>query len=559
MGYPAELMELIKKVERTRPERVARKKAGEEFPALSLDERKVRLEKYHPDYRPDALRELKVGPSKGYSLAQEVADQFEARSRVDPDKIDLNEIHYETDVLVIGGGGAGTAAALLAQEQGARVIIATKLRHGDANTMMAEGGIQAATKGWKDSPYYHYLDVMGGGHFENDPELVKTMVLEAPRVIGWLERLGCMFNKWQDGKLFTLHGAGTCRKRMHYAGDMTGAEIMRTLRDECRNRVKQIGVLEFSPAVELLTDEKGVCSGAVLYNLETEEYFLVKAKAVVMATGGSGRLHIQKFMTTNHYGATGDGLVMGYRLGVGVRFLHATQYHPTGAVFPEQAEGLLITEKVRGAGANLVNVDGNQFVFEREPRDIESASIIRECTKIGKGVPVPGQQGKFGVWLDSPMIDLLEGEGTVEREFPAKYILFKRYGIDISKLPMLIYPTLHYQNGGLAYNPDGSTTVPGFYVAGEVGGGVHGANRLMGNSLLDITVFGRLAGVTAGQFATSRGDVGKITVDHVRRYHKELEEAGIATDRVSPMVLPDYGNPDVKRRQWTTTYVGTIR
>ncbi|MGB9616709.1 MAG: FAD-binding protein [Desulfomonilaceae bacterium] len=559
MAYTAELMELIKKVEKTRPERVAKKKAGQEFPALTLAERQARLEKYHPDYRPGGLRELKVGPSKGYAVAQEFADIFESKSRVDPDKIDLNEVHYETDVLVIGGGGAGTAAALLAQEQGARVIIATKLRHGDANTMMAEGGIQAATKGWKDSPYYHYLDILGGGHFENDPELVKTMVLEAPKVIGWLEKLGCMFNKWPDGKMFTLHGAGTCRKRMHYAGDMTGAEIMRTLRDEARNRVKDIGVLEFSPAVELLIDDHGRCSGAVLYNLETEEYFLVKAKAVVMATGGSGRLHIQKFMTTNHYGATGDGLVLGYRLGVGVRFLHATQYHPTGAVFPEQAEGLLITEKVRGAGANLVNIDGEQFVFEREPRDIESASIIRECTTVGKGIPVPGQKGKFGVWLDSPMIDLLEGPGTVEREFPAKHILFIRYGIDISKLPMLVYPTLHYQNGGLAYNPDGSTTVEGFYVAGEVGGGVHGANRLMGNSLLDITVFGRLAGQSAGKYALQRGAVQSLSVEHVRKYHKELEDAGIITDRVSPVILPDYGNPDVKKRQWTTTYVGTVR
>ena len=559
MAYTPDLMAHIKKVEKTRPERVARKKAGQEFPALTLDERKDRLEKYHPDFRSGALRELKIGPSKGYAVAQEIADTFEARSRVDPDKIDLNEIHYETDVLVIGGGGAGTAAALIAQEQGARVIIATKLRHGDANTMMAEGGIQAATKGWKDSPYYHYLDVMGGGHFENDPELVKTMVTEAPKVIGWLERLGCMFNKWSDGKLFTLHGAGTCRKRMHYAGDMTGAEIMRTLRDEARNRVKDIGVLEFSPAVELLMDDKGRCSGAVLYNLETEEYFLVKAKAVVMATGGSGRLHMQRFMTTNHYGATGDGLVMGYRMGVGVRFLHATQYHPTGAVFPEQAEGLLITEKVRGAGANLVNIDGEQFVFEREPRDIESSSIIRECTKVGKGVPVPGPGGKWGVWLDSPMIDMLEGKGTVEREFPAKFILYKRYGIDISKLPMLIYPTLHYQNGGLAYNSDGSTTVPGFFVAGEVGGGVHGANRLMGNSLLDITVFGRLAGETAGKYVKERADIGSLSVEHVRKFHNELIDAGIKTDRISPMILPDYGTDEVKKRQWTSTYVGTVR
>ncbi len=559
MGYTTELLELIKRVDKTRPDRVIRKKANIEFRALELEEREVRLEKYHPDYRPGALREIRIGPSKGYAVASEFADVFEARSRVDPDKINLNEVHYTTDVLVIGGGGAGTAAALLAQEQGARVIIATKLRHGDSNTMMAEGGIQAATKGWKDSPYYHYLDILGGGHFENDPDLVKTLVSEAPKVIAWLERLGCMFTKHPDGKLFTLHGAGTCRKRMHYAGDITGAEIMRTLRDESRNRIKDIGVLEFSPAIELVLDDKGNCSGAVLYNLETEEYFLVKAKAVVMATGGCGRLHMQGFMTTNHYGATGDGVVMGYRAGVGVRFLHATQYHPTGAVFPEQAEGLLITEKVRGAGANLVNIDGEQFVFEREPRDIESASIIRECSTVGKGVPVPGQPGKFGVWLDSPMIDLLEEEGTVEREFPAKFILFKRYGIDISKVPMLVYPTLHYQNGGLAYKSDGSTVVPGFFVAGEVGGGVHGANRLMGNSLLDITVFGRLAGETAGKFARERGEVGPLSVEHVRAYHRELEEAGIMTDRVSPMILPDYANPEVRKRQWTTTYVGTVR
>lgn len=154
---------------------------------------------------------------------------------------------------------------------------------------------------------------------------------------------------------------------------------------------------------------------------------------------------------------------------------------------------------------------------------------------------------------------MLEGIGTVEREFPAKFILFKRYGIDISKLPMLVYPTLHYQNGGLEYKPDGYTSVPGFFVAGEVGGGVHGANRLMGNSLLDITVFGRLAGESAGKFVNERTEIGKLSVDHVRQYHKELEATGIVTDRVSPMVLPDYANPEVRKRQLTTTYIGSLR
>jgi succinate dehydrogenase / fumarate reductase flavoprotein subunit/L-aspartate oxidase len=557
MPYTRELKELIKKVEATRPARIEKKRRGEEFPLLSLKEREERLIKYHPDFKEGSRREIRVGPNKGYAISPEIVDLLEAGSRVNPDVIDLNKVAYETDVLILGGGGAGTAAALTAQENGAKVLIATKLRHGDANTMMAEGGIQAATKGTKDSPYYHYLDVVGGGHFKNVPELVYTLVTEAPKVVAWLESLGCMLTKHPEGQLRSLHGGGTCRKRMNYAADITGAEIMRTLRDEARNRAEDIKVLEFSPAVELILNEHGHCAGAVLYNLETEEYFVVKAKAVVMATGGSGRLHIQGFMTTNHYGATGDGLILGYRAGVKLCFLHTVQYHPTGAVFPEQAEGLLITEKFRGAGANVLNIDGEQFVNEREPRDVESSCFIRECTEVGKGVPT--STGKLGIWLDSPMIDVLMGEGAVKREFPGKFILFKRYGIDISKEPMLVYPTLHYQNGGLEYNSRCETSVPGFFSAGEVSGGVHGENRLMGNSLLDVCVFGRIAGVSASLYAKEKAKDSKLTLDHVRRYHKELEKAGIIADRVAPMLLPDYSNPKVRERQLTTHYIGTLR
>ncbi len=557
MPYTEDLKELIKRVEATRTARVERKQRGDEYPMLSLQEREQRLEKYHPDFVEGARTEIRVGPNKGYAISPEIVDLLEAKSRVDPDKVDLTRIDYETDVLILGGGGGGTSAAVLAQENGAKVILATKLRHGDANTMMAEGGIQAASKGSKDSPYLHYLDVVGGGHFKNVPALAMTLVMEAPKVLSWLEDLGCMFTKSEDGRLKSLHGGGTCRKRMHYAADITGAEIMRTLRDEARNRAEAITVLEFVPAVELILNEHGHCAGAILYNLETEEYLIVKAKAVIMATGGSGRLHIQGFMTTNHYGATGDGLVLGYRAGVKLSFLHTVQYHPTGAVFPEQAEGILITEKFRGAGANILNIDGEQFVNEREPRDVESASIIRECREVGKGVPTP--TGKMGVWLDSPMIESLKGDGTVEKEFPGKHILFRRYGIDISKEPMLVYPTLHYQNGGLEFTADCETVIPGLYVAGEVGGGIHGENRLMGNSLLDITVFGRIAGKNAALYAKNQARDGKLNLDHVRRYHKELEASGIETNRISPMLLPDYSNPDVRTRQLTAQYQGTLR
>ncbi|MBD3331861.1 FAD-binding protein, partial [candidate division GN15 bacterium] len=414
-----------------------------------------------------------------------------------------------------------------------------------------------ADKGHKDSPYYHYLDIMGGGHFKNVPELVETLALKAPDAIRWLESLGCNFSKWPDGTMKTIHGGGTSRKRMHFAADITGAEMMRTVRDEARNRIADIQVIEFSPAVELILNEHGHCGGAVLYNMETEEYLIIKAKSVVMATGGCGRLHIQGFMTTNHYGATADGIVMGYRAGLGICFLHTVQYHPTGIVFPEQAEGILITEKFRGSGANLVNIDGEQFVNEREPRDVEAAAIIKECIEKGKGVPTP--TGKLGIWLDSPMIDMLQGEGTVEKEFPGKHILYERFGIDIAKEPMLIYPTLHYQNGGLDFKSTGETDIPGLFVAGEVGGGIHGENRLMGNSLLDIMVYGRIAGKAAGEYSRDKAQDGKLSLDHVVKYNKEIQDAGVEGDRVSPMILPDYTDPRTREKQLTTHYVGTLR
>jgi len=556
MPYPAELKELIKAVEKTRTERIERKQRGEEIPFMTLDERKEIL-KFHPDVKEESRRPLRVGVSKDYAIPHEIADLLEARARVNPDLIDVEHPARETDLLVIGGGGAGTSAAIIAQQHGFKVLLATKLRHGDANTMMAEGGIQAATKGEKDSPYFHYLDIMGGGHFTNVPALAARLAKNAPDALHWLEHLGVGFSKFEDGRLKTIHGGGTSRKRMHFAADITGAEIMRTLRDEARNRSGDITVLEFSPAVELILNEHGQCAGAVLYNMETEEYMTVKAKAVVMATGGCGRLHIQGFMTTNHYGATADGIVLGYRAGVPVAFLHTVQYHPTGIVFPEQAEGILITEKFRGSGANLVNIEGNQFVNEREPRDVEAAAVIKECVAVGKGVPTP--TGKLGIWLDSPMIETLHGEGYVKREFPGKYILYKRFGIDISKEPMLIYPTLHYQNGGLEFGEDARTQVPGLMIAGEVSGGVHGANRLMGNSLLDIVVFGRIAGHTAAEFIASEHKEGKLTLDHVRAYQKLLDEAGIETDRVAPALIPNYTDPAVRERQLTTKYLGNMR
>ncbi|MFC1859980.1 FAD-binding protein [Chloroflexota bacterium] len=556
MPYPEELEKLKKKVEETRPERIARKRRGEGVPFMSLEERHALLLKYHPDYKEDGKREIKVGPNKGGRAAHEIVDLLEAKSRVDPSQVNLSRVDYETDVLVIGGGGAGTTAALLAQEHGAEVILATKLRHGDANTMMAEGGIQATTKLEKDSPAYHYIDTIGGGHFKNDPELVYRLVTEAPDVLRWLETLGAMFSKFPDGRFKTLSAGGFCRNRLHFCADITGAEIMRTLRDEARNN-ERIKVLEFLPTVELILNEYGHCAGALHYNMDTGEYLIIKAKVVILATGGCGRLHVQGYPTTNHYGATADGLFIGYRAGVKHTFMYTLQYHPTGVISPEQIEGLLITEKFRSAGADVLNADGEKFVNEMEPRDVEASAYIRECVTRGKGVPI--SQGKMGIWLDSPMIETLRGEGTVKREFIGKWKIFNRRGIDISSEPMLVSPVLHYQNGGLLCNAECETSVPGLFVAGEVAGGVHGENRLMGNSLLDILVFGRISGGNAAIYAREKYKEGKLTLEHVNAYHRELEDAGIMTDRVAPVLLPDYTNPEVKERQLPTRSTGIVR
>ncbi len=545
-GYTPALMELIKKVEATRPARVEKARKGEHFPALTMNERAEWLKKYHPDYKSEGRRAIRVGPNKGLELPEEVASLLESKSRLDTSAIALGKADYTVDLLVIGAGGAGSAAALQAEEAGLSVLVSTKLRHGDSNTVMAEGGIQGADQEG-DSPYYHYLDVIGGGHFSNQPDLVAAMTNDAPLIIRWLEDLGMMFDKRPDGRMMVRHGGGTSRKRMHSAGDMTGAEIMRVLRDEVRNRTEKIKVLEFSPAVEIIMDAEGRAAGAVLYNLETHEYYVVAAKAVVIATGGFGRLHIQGFPTTNHYGATADGVVMAYRAGVKLNDMDSTQYHPTGAIFPEQNVGLLITEKVRGLGAQILNVEGAQFCFPLEPRDVESACILRECLDIGKGVVTP--TGRHGVWLDSPMIDALHGEGAVRKELPAKYIQFKRYDIDISRLPMLIYPTLHYQNGGIAIDDRSQTTIPGLYSAGEVTGGVHGRNRLMGNSLLDVLVFGRRAGINAVEYAKPRCHAAKLTLKHVDDFGKEVDAAGIKDAHLSPILLPDYAPDHVRARR----------
>jgi succinate dehydrogenase/fumarate reductase flavoprotein subunit len=311
---------------------------------------------------------------------------------------------------------------------------------------------------------------------------------------------------------------------------------MRVLRDEMINR--GIEYVEFSPAVELLTNASGGIAGVLLMNLETEQLIVVRAKAVILATGGLGRLHLQNFPTTNHYGATADGLVLAYRTGADLVFIDTMQYHPTGAAYPLQILGQLVTEKVRTLGAQLVNRDGEQFVNSLEARDIVASAIIRECSARGKGIMTPS--GEQGVWLDSPMVDHIRGQGTIERELPAMVRQFSRYDIDITREPMLVYPTLHYQNGGIRIAPDGATNVRGLFAAGECSGGVHGRNRLIGNSTLELFVFGRRAGKAAAAYARGVDGV-QPTLRHVSEWQTALAAKKLTESRpVAPILLPDY-------------------
>ncbi len=538
-GYPESMRKDIEKVAKTREKRTNYTPA-----AMTMKERDEVL-KIHPDYAPGGKREILVGPNKGDLAPNEVVDLLEAYPLIDQGEVDLSRIDHDPDILIIGGGLAGTTAALWANDCGVpveKILLTNKLRHGDANSIMAEGGTQAADR-QVDSIVKHYIDTIGGGHFANKPDVARTLVEDAPLIMKWLCELGAIFDREENGDLAEKLAGGLSVKRMHSCRDYTGLEEFRVLRDEFRTR--QIPYLEHYPAIELLT-EAGRVTGAVLWNLETGDYKIVRAKAIIIATGGYGRLHIRGFPTTNHYGATFDGVVLAYRAGAKLRDIDAVQYHPTGAAYPIQIVGYLLTEKLRGSGAQPVNADGEAFVYPLEPRDVEAASIIRECYVRNKGVTTP--TGLRGVWLDTPLIEIKNGSGYIEKAFPGMIRMYKRYDIDIRKDPVLVFPTLHYQNGGIETDPDGRTNVEGLWVAGEVSGGVHGKNRLMGNSTLDCLVFGRKAGMSTAEYVKTQKGERKIALDHLKPYVQQLQAAGVKQTRRAPIILPDYRGKAVLAR-----------
>ena len=494
------------------------------------------LKNFHPDYDPSSMVSLQIGPNQGDQCHKQLSALLQSDGHIDEaDLADATII--ETDVLIIGGGGAGCAAALTAVNANAKVLLATKLRLGDSNTIMAEGGIQASIDK-DDTPQMHFNDTYQAGHCQGDTTLIKQLVLDGADVINWLIQQGMQFDTNESGDLLTRRAGGTSADRVVYYRDYTGLEMMRTLREAVLN--SKVKLHDYSPVVELLSNEQGHCSGAVLAPIGKNSYTIVKAKAVIMATGGVGRMHLNEFPTSNHLGATGDGLVLAYRLGAKLRDLNSFQYHPTGLAYPTNLAGTLITEGIRSAGTQLLNGVGDRFIDELKPRDIVAAAIIRECTE-GRGICVsePGvSKQSAGVWLDTPTLEL-QKPGMLTERFPKLVQLGKRSGIDPRQSPLLIYPTLHYQNGGVVIDKNGETTIHGLYCAGETSGGIHGKNRIMGNALLEIISFGRRAGLHAAKHHIGK-EHKKITIEHLAKFRSALTKANISQDVKGPMLFPDY-------------------
>jgi len=512
----------LDKVERTRAERMS-----QSVPSISDDDAQNLIKEYHPDYV-GSERKIHVGPNADSdAFPVELADLLESDSPVPKDF--KPNVDIETDVLILGGGGAGVTAALGLADSGLTVHLATKLRLGDANTVMAEGGIQAAL-GVDDSTRRHFADSYVGGHGKNDTGLLRHLCEEGPAGIRWLTHLGTLFDQNDDGTFRFRKGGGTSTPRVLACRDYTGLEIMRVLKNAVMSSATH--VFEHHAAVELTDDGKDRVTGAVLWNTQTGKLVTVSARAVVLATGGSGQLRLQGYPTSNHLGATGDGLILAYRQGCSLVFPGSHQYHPSGSSYPEALVGQLVTESIRSAGAQILNVNGERFIDEMTFRDVVAAAIIREVMA-GRGVQTP--TGRRGVWLDTPLIEQTKGQGTLAKQFPGLIHRFKRYGIDPTTQPLLIYPTLHYQNGGIRIDTECRTERSGLWAAGEVTGGIHGTNRLMGNSLLDIIVFGRRVSESVQQSCPDRG---AVTLSRLHQYRDALSGLPHKPEAIAPQLYP---------------------
>lgn len=384
------------------------------------------------------------------------------------------------DVLVIGSGASGLAAAVSAQRGGARVAVATKGSLQSCNSAKAQGGIQAAF-GDDDSPEQHAEDVWKSSHETADRKLVEILTSEAPSAIHWLEELGVEFTRENGGYRLARCG-GASRQRLLQVGDRTGHAITTALRDAVES--SEIRTFPKSPLAELARTENGWRARCGDHTID--------ATTVVLAAGGRCYRVAQERdeLSTNHPGATGEVTQMAADLGAELRDFDALQYHPNGGAWPQNMQGYSIPETTRAYGAVLLNADGEEFTDSLGPRDAVSQAIFEEVEQ-GKGVETP--DGRPAVYLDTTRIP----ERDADVSLPYMLRRYRAGGIDPLQERILTYPVLHYQNGGLVIDTDGQTTLEGLYACGEIAGGTHGRNRMMGNSLLECCVFGRRAGKAA--------------------------------------------------------------
>src|SRR5947207_3910067 len=465
----------------------------------------------------------------------------------------VNYQSFEHDVLVIGAGGAGLRAAIEAAAAGVRVGLVCKSLLGKAHTVMAEGGIAAALANLddRDSRKVHFADRMRGGQYVNNWRMAELHAKEAPERVRELEAWGAMFDRTGDGRILQRNFGGHRYPRLAHVGDRTGLEMIRTLQDHGIHQ--GIDVHMECTIIRLLTDE-GRVVGAFGYERERGRFKLFRAKAIVLATGGIGRAFK---ITSNSWEYTGDGHTLAYEAGADLMDMEFVQFHPTGMIWPPSVQGLLVTEAVRGEGGVLKNSQGRRFMWDDIPenyraqtasdeeegwrytqgdksarrppelltRDHVSRCIMREV-KAGRGSP------HGGVFLDIAWIKarIANGAEHIKKKLPSMYHQFKQLAdLDITQEPMEVGPTTHYVMGGVRVDAETQmSSVPGLFAAGECAAGINGANRLGGNSLSDILVFGKRAGEHAAEHAKRRksGAVDGRQLDEAERWALEPFERG---------------------------------
>jgi succinate dehydrogenase / fumarate reductase flavoprotein subunit len=465
---------------------------------------------------------------------------------------------FEYDVLVIGAGGAGLRAAIEASAAGAKVGLICKSLLGKAHTVMAEGGVAAALANVddRDSWRVHFADTMRGGQYVNNWRMAELHAKEAPDRVRELEAWGAVFDRTPDGRILQRNFGGHRYPRLAHVGDRTGLELIRTLQDHGIHQGIEVH-MEFTVVSLLVTG--GGAAGAIGYERERGRFKAFNASAVVMATGGTGRAYK---ITSNSWEGTGDGHALAYRAGAELMDMEFIQFHPTGMIWPPSVQGILVTEGVRGEGGVLRNNEGRRFMFDDIPEAYRNqtatdeeegwrytqgdknakrppelltrdhvARCIRREVKAGRGSP------HGGVFLDIAWIKkkLPNAEAHIMRKLPSMYHQFKELGdIDITKEPMEVGPTTHYIMGGIRVDGDTQmSSIPGLFAAGECAAGINGANRLGGNSLSDLLVFGKRAGEYAAKFAR----------ENPRRRIDESQASAATAEALRPFEQTNGENP----------------